>query len=81
MSWMFIRKLELDGDIRKIKRYRRIKEIKRGKPITVNNIDELKAIIEPPKEFAEDKYHTSKNGTQHNIGGQKYTTKVLWIEI
>lgn len=75
MSWMFIRKLELDGDIRKIKRYRRIKEIKRGKPITVNNIDELKAIIEPPKEFAEDKYHTSKNGTQHNIGGQKYTTK------
>lgn len=75
MSWMFIRKIEMDGNIRAIKRYRRIKEIKRGKPITVNSIDELKAIIEPPKEFAEDKYHTSKNGTQHNIGGQKYTTK------
>ena len=74
MSWMFIRKLEIDGNLRKIKRYRRIKEIKRGKPITINNLAELQAIIEPPKEFADDKYHTSKNGTEHNIGGQKYTT-------
>lgn len=74
MSWMFIRKLEIEGSIRAIKRSRRIKEIKRGKPITVNSLDELKAIIEPPKEFASDTYHTSKNGTEHNIGGQKYTT-------
>jgi hypothetical protein len=74
MSWMYIRKIELNGSLRKIKRYRRLKEIKRGKPITINSIDELKSLIEPPKEFAEDTYHTSKNGTQHNIGGQKYTT-------
>lgn len=74
MSWMYIRKIELDGSLRKIKRYRRLKEIKRGKPITVNSIDELKSIIEPPKEFAADTYHTSKNGTEHNIGGQNYTT-------
>ena len=74
MSWMYIRKIELDGSLRKIKRYRRLKEIKRGKPITINSIDELKSIVEPPKEFAADIYHTSKNGTEHNIGGQKYTT-------
>lgn len=74
MSWMYIRKIELDGSLRKIKRYRRLKEIKRGKPITINSIDELKSIIEPPKEFAADIYHTSKNGTEHNIGGQNYTT-------
>lgn len=74
MSWMYIRKIELNGSLRKIKRYRRLKEIKRGKPITINNIDELKSLIEPPKEFADDTYHTSKNGTEHNIGGQKYTT-------
>lgn len=74
MSWMYIRKIELNGSLRKIKRYRRLKEIKRGKPITINSIDELKSLIEPPKEFAEDTYHTSKNGTQHNIGGQKYAT-------
>lgn len=74
MSWMYIRKIELNGSLRKIKRYRRLKEIKRGKPITINSIDELKSLIEPPKEFADDTYHTSKNGTEHNIGGQKYTT-------
>lgn len=74
MSWMYIRKIELNGSLRKIKRYRRLKEIKRGKPITINSIDELKFLIEPPKEFADDTYHTSKNGTEHNIGGQEYTT-------
>lgn len=74
MAWMFIRKFEIDGSLRKIKRYRRLKEIKRGKPITIKTLEELQDIIEPPQEIADDKYHTSKNGTQHCIGGQKFST-------
>lgn len=72
MAWLFINKFEIDGNLRKIRRIRRYKEIKRGKPIKINSIDELKQIIEPPRELAQDFYHTSKNGVEHCIGGDDF---------
>lgn len=81
MAWMFIRKFEIKGSLRKIKRYRRLKEIKRGKPITITTLEELQDILEPPQELADDVYHTSKNGTEHCIGGQKYTTSGTMEEL
>ena len=75
MSWLYIRKIQLKGNVRKIRRMRRVKEIKRGKPIQVNTIEELKSIIEPPREFANDGYYTSGKGVQHCTGGQKYITE------
>lgn len=73
MAWLYIKKTTIKGKIRKVKRIKGIKEIKRGLPITVNSIDELKEIIEPQLSLANDEYYTSKNNTEHCIGGQKYT--------
>lgn len=74
MKWLFIRKFEVQGKIRSIKRSRRLKEIKRGKPVNINSLAQLKEIIEPEHTLANDAYYTSKNGTDHCIGGEKFNT-------
>lgn len=77
MAWMFIKKTTIKGKVRKIKRTKSVKEIKRGKPISIFTIDDLKDNSEPLLELADDKYHTSKNKTEHCIGGQEYVGKAV----
>ena len=72
MSWLFIRKFQIKGNIRSIHKIKHIKEIKRGKPTNLTTLDELKDMVEPLHELADDKYYTSKNKTMHCVGGQKY---------
>lgn len=77
MSWFYITKFTMNGNVRKIKRKHRYKEIKRGKPIGIGSITDLKSNPEPLRELADDKYYTTKNGVQHCIGGQQYGTGVF----
>ena len=83
MAWLFIRKTTIKGNIRKIRRTKGLKEIKRGKPVSIFTIDDLKTSSEPLLELADDKYITSKNNTEHCIGGQKYTRYGVmdWLDI
>lgn len=72
MSWLYITKFKMNGNVRKIKRKHRYKEVKRGKPIGIRSLSDLKTNPEPLRELADDKYYTTKNGVQHCIGGQQY---------
>lgn len=72
MSWLYINKFKMQGNIRRIRRSHRYYDILRGKPVTINNIEELQALIEPFRELATDKYHKTKNGIEYCIGGQEY---------
>lgn len=72
MSWLFMNKFKLTGNVRKLRRNHRYYDILRGKPITIKSIEELQAIVEPLRELAEDSHYKSKNGIEYCIGGQKY---------
>lgn len=72
MSWLFINKFRISGNVRKIRRNHRYYDILRGKPVTINSISDLQALMEPLREVAEDKHHTTKNGVEYCIGGQTY---------
>lgn len=69
LGFLFIHKFKMKGTIRKIKRTRRVYEVKRGRPIRIGSINDLKQVIEPLRELCDDKYYTTKAGVQHCIGG------------
>lgn len=72
MSWFFISKFKMKGNVRKIRRNKRYYDILRGKPTTIKSIQDLKNQIEPLHELASDKFHTTKAGVQYALGGQGY---------
>lgn len=72
MSWLFINKFKMTGNVRKLRRNHRYYDILRGKPITITSINDLQQLVEPLRELADDKYYKSKNGIEYCIGGQAY---------
>lgn len=72
MSWLFINKFKMTGNVRKLKRNHRYYDVLRGKPVSISSIKDLQSIVEPLHELAEDKHYKSKNGIEYCIGGQGY---------
>lgn len=73
-SFCFIRKIKLQGKLRKIKRKHRYKEILRGRPITIETIEQLQSLIEPLKELSSDRYYYNEHsGKEYPIGGGYFT--------
>lgn len=72
MSWLFINKFKMTGNVRKLRRNHRYFDILRGKPVTIKSITELQALVEPLRELSDDKHYKSKNGIEYCIGGQGY---------
>ena len=74
MGFAYIRKFRIKGRIRQTQRGRVRYEIKRGVLTNIINsdIDTVKRVfLNPSLDLVDDKYHTSKNGKEYNIGGGK----------
>ena len=72
MSWLFMNKFKIKGNVRRIRRNHRYYDILRGRPVSINTIEELQALIEPIRELARDKHYKSKNGVEYCIGGESF---------
>lgn len=69
-AYCFIRKIKIKGRLRKIKGQRRYKEILRGRPITIDSIQTLQQLVEPPKELSSDTYYYNEHSKkEYPIGG------------
>lgn len=72
-SYLFIKKVTLEGRVRKIKRKKRNKDILRGHPLSIGSIEQLKKQIEPINRLASDNWYKSANGKEYPIGGANFS--------
>lgn len=71
ISFAFIKKLTIKGSVRNIRRKRDIRDIRRGKPLTLSIggvITDIDSLLKPLEELASDTYHTTDSGKDIHIG-------------
>ena len=86
LSFAYIKEFKMKGDIRDIKRMRRVSDIRRGvhkqlfwsEKTDQSHINTTKYsdeffdwLLRPEESFANDSYHTTSSGKDYNIGGAK----------
>lgn len=73
-SFCFIKKIKIKGRLRKIKRKHRYKDILRGRPMTIETIEQLRNVVEPLNELSSDSYYYNEHsGKEYPIGGGYFT--------